>query len=237
MHIKLGTDALAAGCQARQPPGGRRRRRRRQEGRTARRWAYRRAIAGLFQGDDYIHMFKRRKSTATSPTPPTAWPIAPIRCTTSWSRCADPPPAATFGQRLARPASRGWATTRLPGAAAGQGGDRRLPHTSNWDFLFGMLGRFALGLDVRWVGKDSLFCWPVAGLLAWGGIPVNRRQPEGFVDQMAAASPTARPSPRHCAGRHPQPHPRLENGLLPHRPGAGVPSSWPPSTTGGARSA
>lgn len=99
-----------------------------------------------------------------------------------------PPPAATFGQRFARACLQGlgWqlvCPARLPAKAV----IVAYPHTSNWDFLFGMLGKFALGLDVHWVGKDSLFCWPVAWLLkAWGGIPVNRRQPEGFVDQMAA---------------------------------------------------
>ncbi len=60
------------------------------------------------------------------------------------------------------------------------------PHTSNWDFLFTMLGKSALGLHAHWVGKDSLFCWPVAGLLrSMGGIPVNRRQRSGFVEHMA----------------------------------------------------
>jgi len=61
------------------------------------------------------------------------------------------------------------------------------PHTSNWDALYGQLGKLALGLNARWVGKDNLFRWPFAGLLRrLGGIPVDRRAPHGFVDQMAA---------------------------------------------------
>lgn len=61
------------------------------------------------------------------------------------------------------------------------------PHTSNWDFPIGLLAMAALGLDARWVGKDTLFRWPLGGLMRWlGGMPVNRSAPAGFVDQVAA---------------------------------------------------
>jgi 1-acyl-sn-glycerol-3-phosphate acyltransferase len=60
------------------------------------------------------------------------------------------------------------------------------PHTSNWDFVVGYLAKLAAGLPVWWVGKDSLFRPPFAGLFRrMGGIPVNRREPAGFVDQLA----------------------------------------------------
>ncbi len=60
------------------------------------------------------------------------------------------------------------------------------PHTSNWDFLYTMLGKTTLGLGVRWVAKDSLFRWPIGILMrGMGGIPVNRRQRNGFVELMA----------------------------------------------------
>ncbi len=59
------------------------------------------------------------------------------------------------------------------------------PHTSNWDFVVGILARFAAELPARWVGKDTLFRWPFGGLFrALGGLPVNRRQSSGFVAQM-----------------------------------------------------
>jgi 1-acyl-sn-glycerol-3-phosphate acyltransferase len=59
------------------------------------------------------------------------------------------------------------------------------PHTSNWDFPLGYLAKVAAGLPVQWVGKDSLFRWPLGGLLRWmGGIPVNRRVRTGLVDQL-----------------------------------------------------
>jgi len=60
------------------------------------------------------------------------------------------------------------------------------PHTSNWDFVIGLLAKFGLGVPVAWAGKDDMFIWPVSKLWArWGGIPVNRREHTGFVSQMA----------------------------------------------------
>ena len=62
------------------------------------------------------------------------------------------------------------------------------PHTSNWDFPIGLLAKWVVGIDFRWVGKDTLFATPLAGLFRrWGGIPVNRRVSTGFVGQMRAA--------------------------------------------------
>lgn len=59
------------------------------------------------------------------------------------------------------------------------------PHTSNWDFPVGLAAKWVVGIDFRWVGKDSLFATPFAPLLRrWGGIPVNRRESTGFVGQM-----------------------------------------------------
>jgi 1-acyl-sn-glycerol-3-phosphate acyltransferase len=61
------------------------------------------------------------------------------------------------------------------------------PHTSNWDFIIGMLYRIATGFQVRWLGKDTLFRWPVRQLLlSLGGIPVNRRDPSGLMDTLLA---------------------------------------------------
>ncbi|MBE7323876.1 1-acyl-sn-glycerol-3-phosphate acyltransferase [Nocardioides sp. Y6] len=61
------------------------------------------------------------------------------------------------------------------------------PHTSNWDFIL-MLGiAWALDMDIRWMGKDSLFKgwkgWIMRGL---GGIPVDRANPVGIVDDVVA---------------------------------------------------
>ena len=61
------------------------------------------------------------------------------------------------------------------------------PHTSNWDFVIGVLARAVINLPVHWAGKDNLFRWPLRALFQrMGGIPVNRRIHTGFVAQMAA---------------------------------------------------
>ncbi len=59
------------------------------------------------------------------------------------------------------------------------------PHTSNWDFPVGMLFRFHYGVPIRWAAKDSLFRWPIGGLLKrLGGVPINRRNPVGLIEQL-----------------------------------------------------
>ena len=59
------------------------------------------------------------------------------------------------------------------------------PHTSNWDFLWGILAKWAVGWPVRWMGKHTLFAGPIGGMLrSWGGIPVNRRAASGFVEEI-----------------------------------------------------
>jgi len=56
------------------------------------------------------------------------------------------------------------------------------PHTSNWDFPLGLLYRFGTGLRANWMGKDSIFRWPLRGLfLRMGGVPINRRAATGFI--------------------------------------------------------
>ena len=61
------------------------------------------------------------------------------------------------------------------------------PHTSNWDFVIGMIVIFALGLRLHWLGKHTLFDGPLAPLMRWlGGLPVNRTTPQGAVKQVAA---------------------------------------------------
>ena len=61
------------------------------------------------------------------------------------------------------------------------------PHTSNWDFPIGISAVFALGLGVRFLGKDSLFRPPLGWLMRWfGGMPVIRESPQGAVGQVVA---------------------------------------------------
>lgn len=62
------------------------------------------------------------------------------------------------------------------------------PHTSNWDGVWGFAVKLALGLDIRILGKDSLFRVPVVAWLvrALGVIPVDRTAAHGVVDQAVA---------------------------------------------------
>jgi 1-acyl-sn-glycerol-3-phosphate acyltransferase len=61
------------------------------------------------------------------------------------------------------------------------------PHTSNWDFIIGVLFKISVGLPAHWMGKHTLFRWPIRGvMLALGGIPINRRERSGFVDVLLA---------------------------------------------------
>lgn len=56
------------------------------------------------------------------------------------------------------------------------------PHTSNWDFILGLLYRFGTGLQANWMGKDGIFRWPFRGLfIRMGGVPINRRAASGFI--------------------------------------------------------
>jgi len=61
------------------------------------------------------------------------------------------------------------------------------PHTSNWDFPLGISVVLALGLRVRFLGKDKLFRPPLGWLMRWfGGTPVIRESPQGAVGQVVA---------------------------------------------------
>lgn len=58
-----------------------------------------------------------------------------------------------------------------------------IPHTSNWDFPLAVIVRSSLGMDVKYVGKDSLFRPPFGALFRWlGGYPVDRSKRTNFVD-------------------------------------------------------
>ena len=49
------------------------------------------------------------------------------------------------------------------------------PHTSNWDYLIGMLLITSVGIKVNVVIKKELFFWPLGPLLKMiGGIPLDR---------------------------------------------------------------
>jgi 1-acyl-sn-glycerol-3-phosphate acyltransferase len=64
------------------------------------------------------------------------------------------------------------------------------PHTSNWDFVLGMLAKWAVGIPFRWLAKESLFrgvVGTVCGRMwrSWGGEPVERHTNTGAIDRLA----------------------------------------------------
>jgi len=62
------------------------------------------------------------------------------------------------------------------------------PHSSNWDGVWGFAAKMAMGLDIKILGKDSLFRVPLLGavLRHLGVIPVDRSAAQGVVEQAAA---------------------------------------------------
>ncbi len=68
------------------------------------------------------------------------------------------------------------------------------PHTSNWDFPLGLLVKWAVGIQITFWGKASLFQVPLFGAwLRWlGGVPVERHSSNGIVGQMASELAAAR---------------------------------------------
>ena len=99
-------------------------------------------------------------------------------------------PVKLKGNRLARAVLglAGW-QIRFDGLPARQGVAIVYPHTSNWDFVVGILAKWGIGIDVTFWGKDTLFRVPLFGRwLRWlGGVPVDRGAPRGIVGQMAKA--------------------------------------------------
>jgi 1-acyl-sn-glycerol-3-phosphate acyltransferase len=63
------------------------------------------------------------------------------------------------------------------------------PHTSNWDFMVGVLGKWTLDLPFRWLAKHSLFKIPLLGRWFYylGGAPVDRSAPQGLIQAQADA--------------------------------------------------
>jgi 1-acyl-sn-glycerol-3-phosphate acyltransferase len=56
------------------------------------------------------------------------------------------------------------------------------PHTSNWDFVIALFAKFATGLRASWLGKHTIFRFPLGPVLRWlGGEPVDRSAPQGVV--------------------------------------------------------
>ncbi len=59
------------------------------------------------------------------------------------------------------------------------------PHSSNIDFILSVAVFWGLGLKTSYLGKHSLFRFPLGPIMrALGGIPVDRRSAQGMVEQL-----------------------------------------------------
>lgn len=57
-----------------------------------------------------------------------------------------------------------------------------VPHTSNWDFFYGLLMILYFKNEVYWTGKKQIFRFPFGGIMKWfGGIPVDRSKSNNLV--------------------------------------------------------
>lgn len=60
------------------------------------------------------------------------------------------------------------------------------PHTSNWDFPLGLLAIWSIELELKFIGKHTLFRWPLGFFMRrWGGLPIDRRSPQGAINALA----------------------------------------------------
>ena len=97
-----------------------------------------------------------------------------------------PPPIQPRGSAMARRVL-GWLgwQVQFEGLPAPQGVIVVYPHTSNWDFPVGLLAKWAIGIDVNFWAKHTLFRVPLLGpWLRWlGGVAINRSDAASVVQQ------------------------------------------------------
>ena len=61
------------------------------------------------------------------------------------------------------------------------------PHTSNWDFPYGILALTSMGIRFNWVGKHTLFKPPMGWIFKQiGGISINRSFSKSFMMSIIA---------------------------------------------------
>jgi len=62
------------------------------------------------------------------------------------------------------------------------------PHTSNWDFPTGIWVKLSMRMGARFVGKHTLFRFPLGVFMRWlGGVPVDRNAATAFTSEAARA--------------------------------------------------
>lgn len=62
------------------------------------------------------------------------------------------------------------------------------PHTSNWDGFWLLVYKVAINVEVRFLGKDTLFWWPLGAILkSFGAMPIDRSHAGNIVPQLIDA--------------------------------------------------
>ena len=66
------------------------------------------------------------------------------------------------------------------------------PHTSNWDFILGLLYSRSIGMKINFLMKKEWFFWPLGPIFkSLGGIPVYRQKETSMTDAMAETAKKA----------------------------------------------
>jgi 1-acyl-sn-glycerol-3-phosphate acyltransferase len=106
------------------------------------------------------------------------------------------PRPVSFAVKLFRPLARAWiGATRFK--IEGELPDIpkyvvvAAPHTTNWDFPHALSAGIIYGRAINWMGKDSLFKFPIGGIMRWlGGVSIDRSKAnnkvQATIDEMKA---------------------------------------------------
>ena len=66
------------------------------------------------------------------------------------------------------------------------------PHTSNWDFILGLLYSRSIGMKINFLMKKEWFFWPLGPIFkSLGGIPMYRQKKTSMTDAMAETAKKA----------------------------------------------
>lgn len=67
------------------------------------------------------------------------------------------------------------------------------PHTSNWDFILGLLYSRSIGMQSNFLMKKEWFFWPLDPIFrSLGGIPVYRQKHSSMTESMAESAKQAK---------------------------------------------
>ncbi len=67
------------------------------------------------------------------------------------------------------------------------------PHTSNWDFILGLLYSRSIGMQSNFLMKKEWFFWPLGPIFrSLGGIPVYRQKHTSMTESMAETAKQAK---------------------------------------------